>query len=90
MNSHPVNKNYVQAGLEAHQDMQDWLNDPHPAPGPHPEVFDEEASRARHLLHHDGEMGHSSFRAGDTLIGPVEDEALTRRMERILEKTPEE
>jgi len=85
MNSNPVGKNYVQAGLKAHQELHDWLEDPNPAPMSHP-AFDEESSRARHLLHADGEMGHSSFKHGDVLVGPVEDQSLVRSMEKALEK----
>ena len=85
MNSNPVAKNYVAMGIKAHQDMHEYLESPVSDFSKHDEIFSEEASRARHLLHHDGEMGHASFKAGDTLIGPVEDQALTRMMERKIE-----
>jgi len=85
MNNHPVGKNYVQLGMQAHQEMEDWLQDPNPALGTHP-AFDEDKSRARHLLHHDGEMGRATFRHGDVLIGPVEDQSLHTMMEKKLEK----
>lgn len=84
MNSNPIGKNYAQLGLEAHQEMQDWRDNPDPeAPWP---TLDESKSRGHSLLHHDGEMGHSSFKAGDVLVGPVEDQSLVRSMEKILEK----
>lgn len=82
MNSNPVNKNYVQAGLEAHEKIDEYMKRPAMDPGGYGEVWTDENRRALHLLHHDGECGHSTFRAGDTLIGPVEDQSLTRMMEK--------
>lgn len=82
MNSNPVNKNYIQEGMQAHEKMREYFDNPESHPAEYPEVFSEEASRARHLLHQDGCPGHSTFRHGEILTGPAEDQSLTRMMEK--------
>ena len=87
MNNSPVGKNYAQLGLQAHQEMHDYMEASSKTemmvPSP---VFDEAHARARQLLHCDGHMGASTFKTGDVLIGPIEDQSLPTMMERKLEK----
>jgi hypothetical protein len=86
MNSNPVGKNYAQVGLEAHEKLRDYFESPASDFSRHQDIFSEEASRARRILHEEGCRGGSSFHTGDILIGPIEDQALTRMMEKKLEK----